>query len=127
MRAEWGRTAARWVLAAFLVIAGINHFLSPEIYVGMTPSWLPAPELLHRIAGAAEVAGGMGLLLPRFRRAAGWGLLALLVAVFPANLHVALQGNMPGLDAPSWLLWARLPFQAGFMAWVWWVSLARRT
>jgi len=59
------------------------------------------------------------------RRWAGWGLIVLLVAVFPANLHVALQGRMPGLEVTPLTLWLRLPFQAVFIAWVWWVALKR--
>lgn len=120
------QTAARWVLAAFFIVAGVNHFLAPEIYLGMMPAWLPAKEAANLISGAAEVAGGLGLLIPQLRRPAAWGLIALLVLIFPANVQVALQGHMPGLDgAPPWLLWMRLPFQAVFIAWVWWVGLAR--
>lgn len=117
------RAIARWILALFLVAAGANHFLSPDIYLGMMPPWLPAPALLHRIAGAAEIAGGVGLLIRALRPSAAWGLLALMLAIFPANLHVAITGSMPGLEAPAWTLWLRLPFQAVFMAWIWWVGL----
>jgi uncharacterized membrane protein len=121
----WKQTAARWVLAVFMIVAGVNHFLAPGIYLGMMPRWLPAKEAANLISGAAEILGGLGLLIPRVRRAAAWGLIALLIAVFPANVQVALQGNLPGLDAPPWVLWLRLPFQAVFIAWVWWVGLAR--
>ncbi len=121
------QTIARWVLALFFIVAGVNHFLAPEIYLGMMPAWLPFKEAANVISGIAEILGGLGLLIPRFRRAAAWGLIALLIAIFPANLHVALQGSMPGLDdAPAWLLWLRLPFQVVFVAWVWWVGLAPR-
>ena len=65
------------------------------------------------------------MLIRRFRRAAGWGLIALLVAVFPANLHVALQGHMPGLNVSPLMLWLRLPLQPGLITWVWWVALKR--
>jgi len=120
------KSAARWVLALFFIIAGVNHFLAPEIYLGMMPPWLPFKEAANLISGAAEIAGGLGLLLPRFRRAAAWGLIALLIAVFPANIQVALQGSMPGLEnAPPALLWLRLLFQPVFIAWVWWVGLKR--
>ena len=120
------QTAARWVLAVFFILAGVNHFLAPEIYLGMMPAWLPAKEAANLISGAAEIAGGLGLLIPQLRRPAAWGLIALLVLIFPANVQVALQGHMPGLDGtPPWLLWLRLPFQAVFIAWVWWVGLAR--
>lgn len=119
------RAALRWVLAVFFVVAGANHFRSPEIYLGMMPPWLPWPEALNAISGVAEIIGGVGLLVPRTRRLAAWGLIALLVAIFPANLHVALAGKMPGTDFSPLVLWLRLPFQAVFIAWVWWVALAR--
>ena len=119
------QTAARWVLALFFIVAGVNHFLSPPLYLGMMPAWLPAKEAANWISGAAEIAGGFGLLIVSLRRAASWGLIALLLAVLPANVHVALQGHMDGLDAPAWLLWLRLPLQAVLIAWVWWVGLAR--
>ncbi len=117
------RSTARWLAAGFFVIAGVNHFWSPAIYLGMMPRWLPWPAALNVISGGAEILGGIGLLIPRTRRAAGWGLIALLIAVFPANVHVALQGEMPGTSFAPWVLWARLPFQVLFVAWVWWVAL----
>ena len=114
----------RWILALFFIAAGANHFRMPQTYLGMMPGWLPWPSALNAIAGLAEALGGLGLLLPPFRRRAGWGLIALLVAVFPANLHVALQGHMPGFNFSPAILWLRLPFQAVIIAWVWWVALA---
>jgi uncharacterized membrane protein len=88
---------------------------------------VPWPSAANAIAGAAEVLGGMGLFTPRCRRAAGWGLIALLIAVFPANLHVAVEGHMPGLNVSPAGLWLRLPFQAVFIAAVAWVALGSRT
>ena len=121
------RLVFRWLAALFFVVAGANHFRQPEIYLGKMPPALPWPEALNYISGAAEILGGLGLLLVCTRRLAAWGLLALLVAVFPANLHVALQGKMPGLDVSPLTLWLRLPFQFVFMAWVWWVGLKSET
>jgi uncharacterized membrane protein len=120
------RTTLRWVLVAFFAVAGFNHFRDPATYLGMMPPWLPWPDLLQRIAGAAEMAGAVGLALPPLRRAAGFGLILLLIAVFPANLHVAMQGHMPGFDLSPTVLWLRLPFQVVFIAAVWWVALGRR-
>ncbi len=111
----------RWILAVFFVVAGLNHFRSSAIYLGMMPPWLPAPEAMNAISGLAECLGGLGLLVASVRRLAGWGLIVLLVAVFPANLHVALQGHMPGTDFSPATLWWRLPFQAVFIVWVAWV------
>lgn len=119
------RVVFRWALALFFVAAGLNHFRVPEVYFGMMPPWLPWPVASNMISGAAEVFGGLGLLVPWTRRLAGWGLIALLVAVFPANLHVALQGKMSGFDFSSAVLWARLPFQAVAIMAVWWVARAR--
>jgi len=119
------RPALRWVLAVFFVAAGANHFRAPALYLGMMPPWLPWPALLNVVAGAAEILGGLGLLVAPVRRLAGWWLIALLIAVFPANVHVALQGRMPGLDVSPLTLWLRLPFQALFIAGVWWVALPR--
>ena len=116
------RTVFRWLAALFFIAAGLNHFRQPEIYLGMMPPWLPFPETMNLVSGAAEVLGGLGLLLPASRRFAGWGLVLLLVAVFPANLHVALQGYMPGFSVPAFALWLRLPVQVLMIMWVWWVA-----
>ncbi|MST94454.1 MAG: DoxX family membrane protein [Pedosphaera sp.] len=117
------RPLCRWLLAVFFVAAGANHFRMPHAYLGMIPPALPWPEALNYVAGAGEMLGGIGLLVPTARRFAGWELILLLVAIFPANLHVALQGKMPGFDFSPLALWLRLPFQAVFIAWVWWVAL----
>ncbi len=112
-----------WLAVLFFVAAGANHFRDPELYLAMMPPGLPWPEALNYISGVAEILGGLGLLLAPTRRAAGWGLIALLLAVFPANIYVATQGQMAGLDVSPLGLWLRLPFQAVFIAWVWWVAL----
>ncbi len=113
-----------FLLGIFFIAAGVNHFVSPQPYLAMMPPALPFPEALNYISGAAEVLGGLGVLLPRFRRPAGWGLMALLVAIFPANIQVAMHG-WPGMDLAPWVLWARLPFQILFMVWVYYACLAR--
>ena len=117
------RTAGRGLLAAFFVLAGLNHFRDPAFYLSMMPPPLPFPEALNAISGVCELLGGVGVLVPFTRRFAGWGLVALLIAVFPANLYAAMHGRIAGLDAPGWALWARLPFQGLFLWWVWAVTL----
>jgi uncharacterized membrane protein len=82
--------ASRWVLAAFMVFAGVMHFVSPKGFVRIVPRWLPAPEALVAISGVFEVLGGVGLLVPQTRTLAAWGLIALFVAVFPANVNMAV-------------------------------------
>ena len=118
------RILFRCFLAVFFVAAGANHFRAPEIYLGMIPPWLPRPLLLVQVSGVAEILGGIGALVPCTRRFSGWGLMVLLVSVFPANLHVALQGRMPGFDFSPLTLWLRLPFQIVLLAWVWWSAVS---
>lgn len=114
---QQARTISRYLLAIAFTFAGANHFRTPDVYLAMMPPWLPAHEWLNWISGAAEIAGGLGLLIPRLRNAAGIGLILLLIAVFPANIQIALNG-WPGMDIPQWVLIARLPFQLVFIAWV---------
>lgn len=120
-----GPVARQLVRAGFAVLfvaAGTLHFLFPAAYVRIVPPPLPAPALLVALSGAAEVAGGAGLLVPRVRRAAAWGLIALLVAVFPANVYMALRPDVAGAGVPPLLLWLRLPLQ-GVLIWgVWWCA-----
>jgi uncharacterized membrane protein len=117
------RTILRWLAAAFFVVAGMFHFLRPELYLQIMPPYFPAPQLLVAVSGVAEIAGGIGLLIRPLRRAAGWGLIALLIAVFPANIYM-LQHPGQFHFAP-WMLWARLPLQGVFIAWVWFASIQR--
>ena len=119
------RLILRWILAGFFVVAGVNHFRTPAIYYAMMPAWVAWPVTVNVLSGLAEIAGGIGLVFSRTQRLAGWGLMALLVAVFPANVHVALQGKMPGTDFSPAILWLRLPFQALFIALVWWTAVKR--
>ena len=119
------RRLFRGLLAIFFVGAGANHFRALEFYRAMMPPWLPWPVALIYLSGIAEIMGGLGVLVPAARRAAGWGLIVLLVAIFPANLHLALHHvALPGTNLPDWVMWLRLPLQAVFMAWVWWTTLA---
>lgn len=110
-----------YLLVVIFIGAGILHFVAPEPYLRLMPPYLPAPLLLVYVSGAAEIVGGLGLLLPATRQAAGWGLILLLVAVFPANVYM-LQTQGAGLSVPLWALWLRLPLQLVLIAWVWWSS-----
>jgi uncharacterized membrane protein len=117
------RIILRWLAMIFFVVAGTFHFLKPGPYVQIMPPYFPAPQLLVAVSGLAEIAGGIGLSIPLLRRAAGWGLIALLIAVFPANIYM-LQ-HPENFHIASWILWARLPFQGVFILWVWFVAIQR--
>ena len=110
-----------WLLGLFFVAAGILHFVRPEMYVKIMPPYLPWPRQLVLVSGLCEVALGVLVLLPRFRVPAAWGLIALLVAVFPANLHMALHPELFRKISPV-ALWLRLPLQAVLIAWAYWYT-----
>jgi uncharacterized membrane protein len=121
------RVILRWLAAIGFSLAGANHFRHAEFYCRIVPPGLGPPGTLVALSGACEIAGGIGLLIPPLRRAAGWGLIALLVAVFPANIFMALSPQrFADLHIAPWLLWIRLPLQLVFIAIVWVAALAGR-
>ncbi len=112
---------ARTLAIAFCVLvfgaAGVGHFVNPAPFVLIVPPFLPAPELLVAVSGVFELLGAIGLLVPRVRKAAGWGLLALLVAVYPANIYMLVnEVYLPDMPQEKWMLWARMPVQFVFAA-----------
>lgn len=115
------RAAALVTLGLLFIAAGLNHFLNPEFYLRIMPPWLPAHGELVALSGALEIMGGLAVFVAPVRRWAGWGLVLLLLAVFPANLHMALNPELfPGLPAAA--LWARLPLQGALIGWAWWAT-----
>lgn len=114
-----GGTLSRRLLAAFFVGAGVNHFVSPSFYEAIVPPPLRGRrKLVVQASGVAEVAGGLGVMLPLTRRLSGTGLVALLAAVFPANLWMATEPAR-FKQIPRWALYARLPLQPAMMLWAW--------
>jgi uncharacterized membrane protein len=121
--AERARIGFRILLAVFMTMAGVSHFTRMADFVAIVPPQLPDPVLLVQISGVAEIAGGVGLLVPVLRRAAGIGLVLLYVAVFPANIYMALHEIPLGATPmPTWAYWVRLPLQVVLIAWALWVS-----
>ena len=116
------------MLGAVFVLAGINHFRNPAAFIRIVPPVFPAPAALVAISGAAELLGGLGLVIGFTRRWAAWGLIVLLIVVFPANIYM-LTHNIPlgHTRYPRLLLWLRLPVQALLIGWVWWSALDRRS
>ena len=103
------------------IAAGLNHFINPDFYLRMMPPYLPWPTFLHLTAGALEVLGGALLLFPPLRHWAAWGLVLLLLAVYPANLHVAFNHHLYP-EIPLLFHWIRLPLQFLLIAWAWWYT-----
>ena len=118
------RAISRWIFGLAFVVAGANHFIDSPFYVRIIPPYLPWHLTLVYASGVAEIVLGAALLVPQFSRPAAWGLIALLVAVFPANVHMALHPEAFPFASPV-ALWARLPLQAILIAWAWWYTRDR--
>lgn len=123
MKDKWSKRKLSYVILAILFIsAGVLHFIKSAVFVKIVPAWLGHPLELVYLSGLLEILGGFGLLLTRTRKLAGIALIALLIAVFPANINMALN-NQQFANIPVALLWLRLPLQFVLIAWVWWTTL----
>ena len=115
------KKATKIIFTVFFVAAGINHFLDPAFYENITPPYLPWPHALVIISGVAEIVLGLGLLIPRLSQLSAWGIIALLIAVFPANIHMAIHPELyPTI--PIAALWLRLPLQGLLVLWAYWYT-----
>jgi uncharacterized membrane protein len=112
---------SRYACGVLYVGAGINHFLKPAFYVSIMPPYLPWHLLLVYVSGIAEIALGALMMFRMSSKLAGWGLIALLVAVFPANVHMAMHPELYAW-APPVGLWVRLPVQGLLIAWAYWYT-----
>lgn len=118
----------RILFALLFVVGGAAHFTSTDSYVAIMPPYIPSPRLLVYISGVCEVVGGAALLVRRLRIVAAWGLILLLLAVFPANVHMAINRvSPPGIEVAPWLLWLRLPLQFVLIALLWWCAVRRES
>lgn len=110
------KTTSLYLMGVLYVLAGINHFWHPDWYMRIMPPLLPFPLILIYISGVVEMVLGVTVCIPRFTRLAAWGIMALLIAVFPANIYMALNPDvMPMI--PVWVAWLRLPLQGVLVAW----------
>ncbi len=114
---------SRKIIGAFFVVAGTLHFVRPRPFEAIVPPFVPYPELAVQVSGVAEILGGAAIISPRTRGFARWWLIALLVAVYPANIHIALHPDqIRGLEEtgiPAWAHWVRLPLQPLMVWWIW--------
>ena len=115
------------VLALFFTVAGAYHFISPGTYLPLMPDYLPWHLPLIYLSGAAEMIGGIGLCFQISRRYAGWWLIAVLIAVFPSNIHMLMNDlAIGGKSVPPWIYWARLPLQCLLIVWVYMTCVRSR-
>ena len=119
--AGWWKKLVLFGLAAFFINVGVDHFVNPDFYLNIMPPSFPLHAEAVYISGFFEVVGGICLLIPRLRKIAGWGLVALLIAVYPANIYMAITPQaFP--DIPVTLLYVRLAFQFVFFYWAYSVT-----
>ena len=115
-----------YVMGPAYVVAGLLHFVIPELYAQIVPPILPAPLALVYLSGVAEIAVGVGVLIPRTRRYAAWATIALLVAIFPANVYMATSmvvvEGISGGDPSPLIRWGRLPLQGVLILWAYWYT-----
>ncbi|PSB30662.1 DoxX family protein [Stenomitos frigidus] len=122
-RSHHRKEILRVVLAISIITVGIIHFAKPGPFVKIMPPQLPYPLELVYISGFFEILGGLGLLMPLVSVAAAWGLIALFIAVFPANINMTINNiELEGVPHNPALYWARLPLQALLIAWAWWYT-----
>jgi uncharacterized membrane protein len=124
---SWPQRIAVALASVFYIGAGILHFTKTEFYLKIVPPYIPWHPAMVYISGVCEIAGGVGLLVPTLRRAAAWGLVALLIAVFPANVFMATDPLAAGAQSiPPAIAWGRLPLQLVFIWWVLWATRERQ-
>ena len=121
------KTLSRWLMAALYLSAGVMHFGNPWFFVQIMPPYLPWHWEIVYVSGVIEIALGLALLVPATQRLAAWGAIALFIAVFPANLHMAMANVQfdppPAMGQPSQpAAWLRLPLQLVLIAWAWWYT-----
>ncbi len=112
------KNAFLYLMALAYILAGINHFVHPDFYLKMLIGFLPYPNELNIISGAAEILLGIGLMIPQTRIISAWGIILLLIAIFPANINMAL--NKEQWDFSAAMLYLRLPIQ--FLL-IWWAFI----
>lgn len=114
----WTKSISKYVLAIFMIGAGTMHFVKPDFFLKIVPPYLPLPEVLVFVSGICEILLGVLLLVPRYSHLAAWGIIALLIAVFPANVY--LYQNQDTVPAPPIVHLIRLLLQSVFILWAYW-------
>ncbi|HET9528776.1 MAG TPA: DoxX family membrane protein [Blastocatellia bacterium] len=115
------KTIMKLLLAIFFILAGVNHFVNPDFYVKIMPPYLPFHLELVYLSAIFEIVFGAMLLIARLSRVAAWGIIAVLIGVFPANIHMAVNSHLYPEISPIFLM-LRLPLQAVLIAWAYWFT-----
>ena len=116
----------RVLMAVLMVLAGLSHFFADGVYIKIYPPLLPYATTMVYFTGVAEVLGGIGLLIPSVSQVAAWGLVILFIAVYPANINMAINNiHIDNIPDGNWFQAIRLPFQFVLIAWAWWLTRSR--
>lgn len=120
------KLSLRILLGVFMIVAGVNHFIDPEFYMNIMPPYIPAHKLMVDLSGIAEIVLGVGLLIPvpKISQLSAWGIIALLIAVFPANIYVYQNHEEIFPDVSPTLHLIRLPLQGVLILWAYWYTRA---
>lgn len=111
-----------YLMAIIYIVAGLNHFRNPRVYLKIIPPYLPNPKLVNYLSGTFEIILGIGLSIPILSKVSAWGIIALLIAVFPANLFM-YTNKSAGFGLPKTLLLLRLPLQVVLVIWAYYYTL----
>lgn len=111
-----------YLMAVIYIIAGLNHFRNPRLYVKIIPPYLPNPKALNTISGLAEIILGIALMVPNLTNSAAWGVIALLIAVFPTHIYM-YQNPKARMGLPLWALILRMPLQLVLIFWAYQYTL----
>lgn len=115
------KAISKWTLAAFMITAGVMHFVADDFFLKVVPTYLPWPETIVSVSGVVEIGLGLLLLIPSWTQRAAWALIAFYLVVFPANIHVYYNQHLFSL--PKWLHIVRLPLQGVLIFWAYWHTL----
>lgn len=105
-----------YVMALLYILAGFNHFRNPKMYIRIIPSYFSNPTLINKLSGLAEIVLGIGLFIPSLTKISAWGVILLLIAIFPANLNMYVN-KKASFGLPKWVLLLRLPLQLALIYW----------
>jgi uncharacterized membrane protein len=118
------KSVLRYVMAAFYVWAGINHFVRPEFYLNLMPAYIPLHTELVYLSGIVEIGLGVLVAIPRTAAMAAWGIILMLIAFLPVHVHMLVNNHLYP-EAPTSMLWLRFPIQALFILWAYWYTTPR--
>jgi uncharacterized membrane protein len=119
------KSLLRYAMAAFYIVAGVNHFVRPDFYLSLIPPYFPLHAELVVLTGVLEIVLGILVAIPRTAALAAWGIILMLIAFLPVHVHMLVNNHLYP-EAPTSVLWLRFPIQALFILWAYWYTAPRR-